>query len=124
MSAYRLDKGDKKASEDALAGLLQSQLLKRFESSWYAALQTVKRMRDGNEAILRVIAEQGNVPPPEVIRDLVGDSVGDDTFLSSDLIEEVLAGSEGGIPFGKFNDQVLADLQKDRDILAGHVNTT
>ena len=37
---------------------MQSQLLKRFESSWYAALQTVKRMRDGNDALLQVIAER------------------------------------------------------------------
>ena len=118
LSAYRLDKEGESASEDALAGLMQSQLLKRFESSWYAALQTVNRMRDGNEVMLRVITEQGTVPPPEVIRDLVGDSEGDDTFLSADLIEEALAGSESGIAADMFNDEFLADLQKDRDSLA------
>ena len=116
--SYRTDSQGESASEEALAGLIQSQLLKRFESSWYAALQTVNRMRDGNEVMLRVIAERGLVPPPEVIRDLVGDSAEDDTFLSADLIDEALAGSEGGIPADKFNDQFLADLQKDRDSLA------
>ena len=118
LSAYRIDRQEESASEEALAGLIQSQLLKRFESSWYAALQTVNRMRDGNEVILRAIAERGVVPPPEVIRDLIGDSSGDDTFLSGDLIDEALSGSEGGISADKFNDQFLIDLQKDRDALS------
>ena len=118
LSAYRLDKEGESASEEALAGLMQSQLLKRFESSWYAALQTVNRMRDGNDVMLRVIAERGAVPPPEVIRDLVGNTGEDDTFLSADLIDEALAGSEGGIAADSFNDQFLIDLQKDWDTLA------
>ena len=118
LSAYRIDKQEESASEEALAGLIQSQLLKRFESSWYAALQTVNRMRDGNNVLLRVITERGVVPPPEVIRDLVGDSSEDDTFLSTDLIDEALADSEGGISADKFNDQFLPDLEKDRDALA------
>ncbi len=117
-SAYRLDKEGESASEEALAGLMQSQLLKRFESSWYAALQTVNRMRDGNDVMLRVIVERGAVPPPQAIRDLVGNTAEDDTFLSADLIDEALAGSEGGIAAGSFNDQFLTDLQKDRDTLA------
>ena len=117
-SAYRLDKKGESASEVALAGLMQSQLLKRFESSWYSALQTVNRMRDGNEVMIRVITEQGVVPPPEVIRDLVGDSAGDDTFLSADLLEEALADSEGGIPADKFNNKFLCHLEKDRNKLA------
>ena len=71
-SAYRVDKQREAASEEALAGLMQSQLLKRFESSWYAALQTVRRMRDASEVLLHVITERGAVPPPEVIRDLAG----------------------------------------------------
>ena len=117
-SAYRLDKEGESASEEALAGLMQSQLLKRFESSWYAALQTVNRMRDGNNVMLRVIAERGAVPPPEVIRDLVGNKGEDDTFLNADLIDEALAGSEGGIAADSFNDQFLTDLEKDLDTLS------
>ena len=118
LSAYRLDREGESASEEALAGLMQSQLLKRFESSWYAALQTVNRMRDGNEVLLHVMAERGVVPPPEVIRDLVGNSGEDDTFLGADLIDAALVGSEGGIPADKFNDQFMTDLQKDRESLA------
>ena len=117
LSAYRLDKPGESAWEDALAGLMQSQLLKRFESSWYAALQTVNRMRNGNDVILRAIAERGVVPPPDAIRDLVGDSAEDDTFLSAELIDEALAGSGGGISVEMFNDQFLPDVQNDRDTL-------
>ena len=117
LSAYRVDKQGDSASEEALAGLMQSQLLKRFESSWYAALQTVGRMRNASEALLRVIAERGAVPPPEVIRDLVGEIGEDDTFLSADLIDEALAGSEGGIPGDKFSDSFITDLERDRDSL-------
>jgi len=117
MSAYRVDNDGESASEDALAGLMQSQLLKRFESSWYAALQTVNRMREGIDVMLQVIAERKSVPPPEVIRDLVGRSAEDDSFLSADLVDDALAGSEGGISSDKFNEEFLSDLQKDRDSL-------
>ena len=117
-SAYRIDLPEVSASEEALAGLIQSQLLKRFESSWYAARQTVNRMRAGNDVLLLAITERGVAPPPEVIRDLVGDSGGDDTFLSADLIDAAMADSAGGIAADKFNDRFLSDLQQDRDALA------
>ena len=118
-SAYRLDSPAGSRSEDALAGLMQSQLLKRFESSWYAALQTVRRMRDGNDALLQVIAERKAVPPPDVVRDLVGLSGDDDSFLSADLIDEALADSDGTVRADEFNDRFVVDLRKDRDALAG-----
>ena len=117
-SAYRVDRTEEAGSEAALAGLIQSQLLKRFESSWHAALQTTRRMRDANAVLLRIIEERGEVPPPSVIKDLVGDTEANDTFLNDDLIDEALAGSEGGASADKFNDQFLADLEKDRDKLA------
>ena len=118
-SFYRVDKQEESASEAALAGLLQSQLLKRFESSWHAALQTVKRMRDAHDVLLRFIEEHGAVLPAEVIRDLVGAGLADDAFISGDLIEEALSASEGGVSADLFEDQFLIDLQKDRETLAG-----
>ena len=117
-TAYRLDKPAGSASEDALAGLLQSQLLKRFESSWFAALKTVRRMRTSNDVLLQVVAEHGAVPPPDVIRDLVGGAAEDDTFLSSELIDDALADAGGGTPAGLLNDRFLADVRKDQDALA------
>ena len=60
--SYRIDSQEESASEEALAGLIQSQLLKRFESSWYAALQTMIRMRDGNDVLIHVISERGVGP--------------------------------------------------------------
>ena len=118
LSAYRLDKEGESASEEALAGLMQSQLLKRFESSWYAALQTVNRMREGIDVMLRVIEERQTVPPPEVVRDLIGISAEDDTFLSADLVDDAMAGSEGGISSAQIEDRFLTDLKSDRDSLA------
>ena len=117
-SAYRLDKPAGSASEEALAGLLQSQLLKRFESSWSAALKTVERMLNSNRALLEVVAQHGAVPPPEVIRDLVGAASDDDSFLSADLIDEALAASEGGTCAESLSDKFLADVRNDRDALA------
>ena len=52
------DKEGESASEDALAGLMQSRLLKRFESSWHPALKTVNRMRDANYVMLRAIRKR------------------------------------------------------------------
>ena len=118
LSAYRLDMERESASEEALAGLMQSQLLKRFESSWYAALQTVNRMRNGNDVILQVMAERGVVPPPDVIKDLAGDGREDDAFLSAEVIDEALAGAEGGLSADTFNDRFVGDLREDRATLA------
>ena len=122
MARYRLpsympDGEAASAPGEALAGLMQSQLLKRFESSWYAALQTVTRMRDANDLMVRAIVERGVVPQPQVISDLVGQAVEDDSFLSADLIDEALAGAEAGITADRFEEKFLTDLRRDRDIL-------
>ena len=117
LSHYRNDIEDESASEEALAGLIQSLLLKRFESSWYAALQTVNRMRTANEILVRLVSELEVVPPPEVVRELVGESMEDDSFLSAELIDSALAASEGGIPADRFGDDFLPALEKDLETL-------
>lgn len=114
-SAYRVDRREDAGSEDALAGLMQSQLLKRFESSWHAALQTVRRMRDASAAALRLLQDEGGLPPPEVIRDVAGR--GEDAFEDGGLVEELLAEAEGWTPSEQFIGEFLADLQKDKDRL-------
>jgi len=118
ISAYRRDGSGESASEEALAGLMQSQLLKRFESSWWAALQTVKRMHKSNALMLTTIAEHGVILPPKIIKDLVGNWEEDDGFLGGELLDAALAGAESGIPATQFNDQLQVDLQKDLDVLA------
>ena len=117
LSHYRNDVEDESASEEALAGLIQSQLLKRFESSWYAALQTVNRMRAGNEILVRLVSELEVVPPPEVVRELVGEAMEDDSFLSAELIDSAIAASEGRIPADRFRDDFLPALEKDLETL-------
>ena len=116
-SAYRKDGSGEVASEEALAGLIQSQMLKRFESSWYAALRTVGRMRSANEVVIAAIEENDVVPPPSVIRELAGIFSEDDTDLSDDLISEALAEIEGGLPADRFTEAFLTDLRKDLAVL-------
>ena len=123
LSAYRNDIEDESASEAALAGLIQSLLLKRFESSWYAALQTVNRMRTANEILVRLVSELEIVPPPEVVRELVGDAMEDDSFIDAELIDSAIAASEGGIPANRFRDDFLPALEKDLEIL-GNLTTS
>ena len=50
-SRYEIDT-DERVSERALAGLLQSSILKRFESCWAACLSTVSMMMGVHEAFL------------------------------------------------------------------------
>ena len=119
LAHFRNDVEDESASEEALAGLIQSQLLKRFESSWYAALQTVTRMRTANEILVRLVSELEVVPPPDVVRELVGEAMEDDSFLDSDMIDNALAASEDGIPADKFRDDFLPALEKDLETLDG-----
>ena len=119
LSAYRNDVEDESASEAALAGLIQSLLLKRFESSWYAALQTINRMRTANEILVRLVSEFEIVPPPEVVRELVGDAMEDDSFIDAELIDSAIASSAGGIPANRFRDDFLPALEKDLETLGG-----
>ena len=116
-STYRLDVAEESASEEALAGLMQSQMLKRFESSWRAALRTVKRMRDANEVALQAVEDRGVFPSPKDIRDLVDSSGEDDSFLDSRLVDEALDRLEDGIPAQMFKDRFARDLRNDRDLL-------
>lgn len=103
-------------AETALSGLIQSQMLKRFESSWYAAWQTVGRMRDANEAVLQTLEKSGVAPPAAVIRELAG-ALEDDTDLSPRMVEDALAAAGGGIPAAEFTPQFVVDVRQDRNRL-------
>ncbi|MBV8581444.1 MAG: hypothetical protein JOZ86_12535 [Candidatus Eremiobacteraeota bacterium] len=60
--AYAIEPTEARFRQEALAGLLQSQMLKRFESSAFAFHKTVEAMIASHDAALRLIEEQGLVP--------------------------------------------------------------
>ncbi len=121
LSAYRVDTADSAVSEDTLAGLIQSSILKRFESSWYSALRTVKRMQRASELVLRSLEEEGRVPPPKVIGDLAGE--GDDAMIDAASFQKALAKYEDGmageewVAADGFRENFSEDLKKDLGIL-------
>ena len=75
-------------------------------------------MRAGNEILVRLVSELEVVPPPEIIRELVGDAMEDDSFLGAELIDNAIAASEGGIPADRFRDDFLPALEKDLKTLS------
>ena len=111
-SEYLVDDSKAAGAGATLAGLIQSQMLKRFESSWYSALQTVRRMHNANDAAICFL-QQGGLPPSDVIRDIAAKEELNDSF-----IEDALSESEDSISSEEFRDDFLIDLKKDRDRLA------
>ncbi len=68
-SAY-LAAAEEVQAETQLAGLLQSQLLKRFESCWHACLVTVERLIAAHDAFLAAWDEgRGHVPSKATLRE-------------------------------------------------------
>jgi superfamily II DNA or RNA helicase len=120
-SAYDLS-GEEVASEVTLGALLQSQLLKRFESCWEACLKTVSRLVAAHDAFLAAW-DSGIVPSNEALRIAASEEI-DDTGVAS-WVAEVLDEDAGSRPTSDFRpvfrDQVAADrtvLLEIRDLLA------
>ena len=116
---------------EALAGLVRSQLLKRFESSWRAALLTAGRMRDRNGEALRALTEDGRVRaagPADAAGDVAGErpeefagedgsSPGGDGEPDGETVE---SGEDGGwLPASAFRADFEADLRTDGELLGG-----
>lgn len=84
-SAYRLD-SDTDAYETQLAGLMRSQLLKRFESSPHAFATTCERMAKSHDAFISLL-EQGKVTTGEALADWVATDSDDmdevDTYMNT-----------------------------------------
>jgi len=128
MARYRpsawLDPPEQLSAEAQLGGLLQSQLLKRFESSWAACLATVGRMVAAHEAFLVAWdAGRGSVPSKDVLREAARVDAGDMGIAV--WVEEALSEDAGARPAGDFRpeygDAVAADLEHllaIRDLLA------
>ena len=108
-ASYRDEPGAEAARQDALAMLMRSLLLKRFESCWYAALQTVRRMRRHAAArVLYLEAAAGDEPLPTEEADLDEIEAG-----AADLMEEP---GDWGDPAG-FRPDLLTDLRRDVAVL-------
>ena len=86
-SQYRLTSGVD-AYETQLAGLMRSQLLKRFESSPHAFAATCERMASSHDAFLSLL-QQGKVATGEALADWVATDSDDideiDTYLDTHL---------------------------------------
>lgn len=111
-SAYEIA-GAEEASQATLGGLLQSGVLKRFESCWYACLQTVGRMLAAHEAFLAGWRE-GVVLSGDALRAAAHSEL-DDAGLATWVAEE-LADDPGTGPVEdydpRFADDVAADLER------------
>ena len=86
-SQYRLD-ADGDAYEAQLAGLMRSQLLKRFESSPHAFATTCERMASSHDAFISLL-QQGQVATGEALADWVATDSDDidevDTYLNAHI---------------------------------------
>ena len=110
----------------ALAGLVRSQLLKRFESSWRAALLTAERMLERNGETLRALVDDGRVRTAGAAGDAARDIAGERAEEFADE-EGALPGGEdeadgeggGWLPATAFRADFGADLRRDGELLGG-----
>lgn len=114
-TAYRRKGPGEAADEEALAGLIKSGLLKRFESSWYAALRTVERMKTANAVVLEAWRTHQTIPSLSSIRELALE-VQEGAPLG-DLVTEALEKNEGSQPTSEFVEEFEEHVQKDWEIL-------
>ena len=113
-SAYLLA-ATQASNEEAIAGLMQSQLLKRFESSWFAALQTTERMAADIEALLSAM-QNGYVPPGEDLRSLSAEL--NDGTINGDTLEDLIdAWGDQARPTSEFRPAFEQHLRKDHELL-------
>lgn len=113
-SAYR-KKGAPSTSQEALAGLLRSGILKRFESSVGAFALTCEKMVRSHNLFLDVL-ETGRVPTRELMAELANED-SDDIDLD-DLVAEL--GAEVVEPAKEYRiDELRRDVTADRDLLGG-----
>lgn len=96
------------ARQEALAGLMQSLLLKRFESSWYSALQTIRRMRSNALARANYLSQTTDADV-EIDEEDLAEIEG----LTDDLMEEPGDWSDPD----EFRPELLEALRKDAELL-------
>ena len=106
---------DEAVSEATLGGLLQSGILKRFESCWAACLITVSRMVSAHDAFLAAWDERGVVASRDALRAAAAEEV-DEAGLASWIVEN-LDDSEGSRPIGAFRPEYREAVATDRELL-------
>ncbi len=102
------------SAETQLGGLLQSQLLKRFESSWHACLATVDRMIQAHDAFLEGW-ERGVVLSREALVDAAHAETGESGI--STWVEQTLAEGEGAREISDFQPEYGDTVRRDRERL-------
>lgn len=113
-SAYELG-GDEAVAETTLGGLLQSGILKRFESCWSACLITVRRMVSAHDAFLAAWDERGVVASRAVLRAAAADEV-DDAGLAAWVMENLDADADAR-PIAEFRPDYRDAVAADRELL-------
>jgi len=115
-SAYRLgDEADRQ--EAVLSALLQSAVLKRFESCWHACLLTLNRMIAAHDVFLEAW-DQGRVLSGEALREAAGLDL-DETGLA-EWVAESLEEAEAE-PAGNFKPEFRQDVAEDQQRLVAAV---
>jgi len=107
---YAHEPSEGASRQEALAGLLRSQMLKRFESSAYAFHQTLTMMIESHEASLALIEESGKVP----LR-----AIESAKLLDADTVEELYEEGDLGDAENYDIKQLCRDLREDIVVLRG-----
>lgn len=112
-SAYAIG-AEEDPAQSSLSGLLQSGVLKRFESCWWACLQTVRRMVTAHDTFLQAW-DSGFVPSPATLRAAAA-AESDEAGLA-DLVAELLADDPGAQPTSQFRPEYRDAVVHDRELL-------
>ncbi len=117
MARYRpsvyLAEAEEVQAETQLAGLLQSQLLKRFESCWRACLVTVERLLSAHDAFLAAWDEgRGHVPSKTTLREAVRLEAGEAGIAAP--VEDALAADADARPAADFRPEYGDAVAGDR----------
>lgn len=113
-SAFELGREEER-TEATLGGLLQSGILKRFESCWIACLRTVNRMIRAHDAFLDSW-DAGFVPSRAMLREAALQEV-DDAGLATSVTESLVDDDEAR-PITDFDPDYRNRVARDRDLLA------
>ncbi len=117
LPSAHLDPPEQDSAEGQLAGLLQSQLLKRFESCWRACLATVGRMILAHDAFLAAWdGGRGHVPSRAALREAARVEASEAGIAG--WVEEELAEDADSRPASDFRPDYGDVVARDRDHLA------